>query len=876
MKVNVLPAILTLTGSTACAGAATTIISSTSQNGVNYQLYNSSNVAIGSILAGTTGGLTWSGISAAIGYYVIGTNTASACTSTSNAVAITVNPTLTASLSITATATAICAGTSVTFTATPTNGGAAPAYQWKLNGTNVGSNSATYTNSALANGNVVTCVLTSNATPCLTGSPATSNGITMTVNPGLTASVSITASATIICAGTSVTFTATATNGGTTPTYQWLLNGVNVGLNSATYTNTALANGSTVTCVLTSNLTSCLTGSPATSNGVTMTVNNTSAPAAAAQTFCSVNAPTVANLTATGTAIQWYSAATSGTALASTTPLATGIYFASQTVSGCESTTRTSVSVSVSTPIAGTITASATSICTGSSSLLTLTGNDGTIQWQVSTTSSTTGFTNIVGATSNTYNAVGLTSSRWYRAKVSKSNCPAVYTLVRLITVTTVPAVGGTLSSSVTICSGSGTTLTLAGSSGTIIWQYSTNWTAATPTWYTVTGQTTTSLATGALTASRAYRAKLTSGSCISYSNQVVVTVNPLSAVSSISGSGAFCIGSTVNLTLTSATGTIQWQESPTSTGTFTNIVGANGLTYTISNLQSTKSYRVVVTSGVCSSIISSVKTVICSPLAVGGTITSNQGALICPGTIATFTLTGSVGTRQWQSSTDGVVFTDIAASVAATKAIVISSPIWVRVKLTSGSCQVQYSNVIFTNVLPGALGGVISGESSIMVNTGTTLAVTGSVGTKQWQRSTDGLTFTGISASNTATLATGNLPVSTSYRVRATVGTCIAYSPVFTVTVYGGRSSEITLTSFGAVAYPNPFADNFMLEISASTDEMIEVNVFDMLGKLVENHQVNVSDLSTFVIGNKFVSGVYNIEVIQGTQIERLRVVKN
>jgi hypothetical protein len=66
------------------------------------------------------------------------------------------------------------------------------------------------------------------------------------------------------------------------------------------------------------------------------------------------------------------------------------------------------------------------------------------------------------------------------------------------------------------------------------------------------------------------------------------------------------------------------------------------------------------------------------------------------------------------------------------------------------------------------------------------------------------------------------------------------------------------------------------MLEVSASTNEMIQVNVYDMLGKLVENHQVNVSDLSTFVIGDKFVSGVYNIEVIQGTQIERLRVVKN
>ncbi|MBK9634649.1 MAG: T9SS type A sorting domain-containing protein [Bacteroidetes bacterium] len=194
----------------------------------------------------------------------------------SNSVAIIVNPSVAASVSIAPTATNVCAGTNVTFTATPTNGGAAPSYQWKLNGGNVGTNSATYSNNALANGNTVSCVMTSNAA-CVTGSPATSNTITMTVNPNVAASVSIVPTATNVCSGTNVTFTATPTNGGTTPSYQWKLNGVNVGTNIATYSNNALANGNTVSCVMTSNA-ACVTGSPATSNTINMTVNPNPVP----------------------------------------------------------------------------------------------------------------------------------------------------------------------------------------------------------------------------------------------------------------------------------------------------------------------------------------------------------------------------------------------------------------------------------------------------------------------------------------------------------------------------------------------------------------------------------------------------------------------
>jgi len=171
-----------------------------------------------------------------------------------------------------------CAGASLTFTATPYNGGTAPSYQWKVDGVNVGTNSATYSSSSLTAGQVVTCVMTSNLAG-VTANPATSNAITISVAPSVTPSVSIalTSGTNPTCPGVAVTFTATPTNGGAAPSYQWQVNGANVGTNSNTFTSTTLATGSAVRCVMTSNA-QCPTSTTATSNEITITITTNSNP----------------------------------------------------------------------------------------------------------------------------------------------------------------------------------------------------------------------------------------------------------------------------------------------------------------------------------------------------------------------------------------------------------------------------------------------------------------------------------------------------------------------------------------------------------------------------------------------------------------------
>jgi hypothetical protein len=185
---------------------------------------------------------------------------------TSNAINMTVNPNLPVSISISASANPFCQGSSVSFTATPTNGGATPLYQWKVNGIGVGPGNPVYSYSP-NNGDVVSCVLTSNIA-CPVGNPAISNSTTMIVNANLPAGINITASANPFCPGNSVTFTATPANGGTNPAYQWKVNGVNAGSNNNVYTFNPVS-GDLASCILTSNL-ACVTGNPATSNTIIM------------------------------------------------------------------------------------------------------------------------------------------------------------------------------------------------------------------------------------------------------------------------------------------------------------------------------------------------------------------------------------------------------------------------------------------------------------------------------------------------------------------------------------------------------------------------------------------------------------------------------
>jgi gliding motility-associated-like protein len=223
--------------------------------------YTSSNAAVATIVAGKI--------------HITGAGT-SIITATEGALVamqmLTVSAALAPAITISPAAIDTCQGSAATYTATIADGGTNPVYQWQVNGQNSGTNSPQFTSSNLNDNDKITCTLTSNAL-CTTNATATSNVATFNIyTPGPTSVNIISTANGPICPGTEVDFIATVSTPDNNPTYQWQVNGVNVGINSQTFGSTSLGNGDVVTCILISNA-KCLVNPDAMSNAITISLN---------------------------------------------------------------------------------------------------------------------------------------------------------------------------------------------------------------------------------------------------------------------------------------------------------------------------------------------------------------------------------------------------------------------------------------------------------------------------------------------------------------------------------------------------------------------------------------------------------------------------
>ncbi len=141
-----------------------------------------------------------------------------------------------------------------------------------------GQSGATYTACNLTANAAIKVVLTSNAN-CASPTTATSNVLTYVVTANVVPSVTIQSTPlSPICEGQTVSFIAIPTNGGTTPTYTWNINGApQPNSNSSTFTTNTLANGDVVTASMTSSL-SCANPTAANSNSISISIIPTVVP----------------------------------------------------------------------------------------------------------------------------------------------------------------------------------------------------------------------------------------------------------------------------------------------------------------------------------------------------------------------------------------------------------------------------------------------------------------------------------------------------------------------------------------------------------------------------------------------------------------------
>ena len=177
----------------------------------------------------------------------------SSCEVASTPISISVVPIPSPAVAITASADSICVGAAVTFTAIPDSGGASPIYQWMVNGVNSGTGAATYTTSGLTSNDVISCTMISDAV-CVLTAVVVSNDLSVVVTAIPVTGVSVAPSASSICQDSVVVFTATPSNGGGNPAYQWTINGVATGPDAPVFSDSLLNNGDVVNCTMTGSL----------------------------------------------------------------------------------------------------------------------------------------------------------------------------------------------------------------------------------------------------------------------------------------------------------------------------------------------------------------------------------------------------------------------------------------------------------------------------------------------------------------------------------------------------------------------------------------------------------------------------------------------
>jgi hypothetical protein len=503
------------------------------------------------------------------------------------------------------------------------------------------------------------------------------------------------------------------------------------------------------------------------SNVITVTYNATpSAPTGTNGSRAGTGTVALSAAPPTGSTVDWYANQTGGSALLSgnnnfTTPsisYTTNYYAESRnSTTGCLSASRTMVTATVTGVVnPGVITNNILYVCGQDipgafTSTTDATGTGAiTYQWEYSTTSATSGFSNCTddpSATANEYTPVNTISSTTYFRRKATDNSTSGYSNVITITYKTVPA--DPVASDVAR-TGAGTVgLSASAVSGVTFDWYS----DATATTSVLLGSNNYTTPVISSTTPYYVSARSIANGCPS-SN--VVTVNAIinaaldggiiGSSASICGSGApSAFTSTVDASNGTGTISYQWQKSTTSSSAgFSDIASATNATYTSGSLSTTTWFRRAASTPNDATVYSNVIEITINPLP-SISITPSAPSIITGNSISVT----AAGANSYSWST-GASTASISVSPTSTTTYTVTG--------TDGNtCQGTATVTVTVNPLPSVGGTATAVASSICANSSATINLAGYTGTIVWQSSPDGTNWSDTTVT-TAQLQTGSL----------------------------------------------------------------------------------------------------------------------